>query len=195
MLTMKGGSLVVKPSFRACDDSGNASRSAGCCLNVVVTIRKISSTISTSTSATMMIVGALRRLRMRKRMVRICSFPAVLPPDEIVAERLHLDGEHLDLFAEITPGDERRDGDEQADERGAQNKRDALGELGGVAQAGLRRGRRTRSSCPTIVPTRPSSGAMPMMISSTTRPRSSRTISWRAAVCRASTFSTFGQSR
>jgi hypothetical protein len=47
---------------------------------------------------------------------------------------------------------------------------------------------------PAIVPTRPSRGAMPTMISSTTRPRSSRMISWRAAVCSASTLSALGQS-
>src|ERR1700721_1187855 len=34
---------------------------------------------------------------------------------------------------------------------------------------------------PMIVPTRPSKGAMPTMISSTKRPRSSLMISWRAA--------------
>src|SRR5271167_2768483 len=62
---------------------------------------------------------------------------SILPPDKVVAKRLHLDGEHFDLFAEITPGDERRDGDEQTDERGAENQRDALRQLGGVAQAGL----------------------------------------------------------
>src|ERR1039458_8946585 len=48
---------------------------------------------------------------------------------------------------------------------------------------------------PAMVPTRPSNGAMPTMISSTTRPRSSRTISWRAAVWSASTLSAFGRSR
>ena len=53
--------------FWADEDSGSASLSAGCCLNVVVTIRKISSTTSTSIRATMMTAGAVRRLRTRKR--------------------------------------------------------------------------------------------------------------------------------
>src|ERR1035437_3380457 len=48
---------------------------------------------------------------------------------------------------------------------------------------------------PMMVPTSPSSGAMPTMISRTTRPRSSRTISWRAAVSSESTLSALGQSR
>src|SRR5258706_10696943 len=110
MFTMNGGSLVA-PSFWDCEDSGRASFRADCCLNVVVTIRKISSTMSTSTSATMMIVGVLRRLRTRKCMVGANLFLVpILPTDEVIAERLHLHGEHLNLFAEITPRDERRDG-------------------------------------------------------------------------------------
>ena len=42
---------------------------AACCLNVVVTSRKITSTINTSINATMMTAGVLRRLRTRNRMV------------------------------------------------------------------------------------------------------------------------------
>ena len=71
-LTISGKSSLA-PVFCACVDSGNASFSAGCCRKVVVTIRKISSTISTSISATMMIVGVERRLRMEKRMVYFFS--------------------------------------------------------------------------------------------------------------------------
>ena len=67
MLTISGASSLA-PAFSDCEDSGNASFNADCCLNVVVTIRKISSTISTSINATMMIVGVERRLRMKKRM-------------------------------------------------------------------------------------------------------------------------------
>ena len=59
---MNGTSLVA-PSFRAEDDSGSCSFSTGRCLKVVVTIRKISSTMSTSMSATMITVGVDRRLR------------------------------------------------------------------------------------------------------------------------------------
>ena len=61
MLTTNGG-FSFAPDFCPCEDSGSASFNAGCCLNVVVTIRKISSTMSTSTNATMMTAGALRRL-------------------------------------------------------------------------------------------------------------------------------------
>src|SRR6266540_4825812 len=48
---------------------------------------------------------------------------------------------------------------------------------------------------PLIVPTNPSSGAMPTMISSTTRPRSICAISCRARVWMASAFSPLGQFR
>ena len=69
MLTTNGG-FSFAPDFCACDDSGIASRSADCCLNVVVTIKKISSTMSTSISATMMTAGVVRRLRTRKRIIK-----------------------------------------------------------------------------------------------------------------------------
>ena len=48
---------------------------------------------------------------------------------------------------------------------------------------------------PETVPISPIKGAMPTMTSSSTNPRSSRTISWRARVCTASTFSERGQRR
>src|SRR5437588_12796300 len=102
MLTMKGRSSLA-PAFLDWEDSGNASLSADCCLNVVVTSKKITSTISTSISATMMTAGVVRRLRTWKRILFLAS---VLSADEIVAKSFHFHGEHLDLFAEITPCDE-----------------------------------------------------------------------------------------
>jgi NADH-quinone oxidoreductase subunit C len=62
--------------------------------------------------------------------------PGVLFADEFVANGFHLDGEHLDLFGKITPCHQRGDGDEQAEQRGLQNQRDALCELGGVDYMG-----------------------------------------------------------
>jgi hypothetical protein len=48
----------------ACEDSGSARCREGCgFLKVVVTIRKMSTTINTSISATMMTAGGGRRLR------------------------------------------------------------------------------------------------------------------------------------
>src|SRR5579859_7071843 len=67
MLTTNGG-FSFAPAFLACDDSGNCSFNAACCLKVVVTSRKINSTMSTSISATMMTAGVVRRLRTKKRM-------------------------------------------------------------------------------------------------------------------------------
>ncbi|OQB93859.1 MAG: hypothetical protein BWX84_00416 [Verrucomicrobia bacterium ADurb.Bin118] len=51
------GASSWAPVRSAWVDSGSASRRAGCCLKVVVTVRKITITISTSISATMMIGG------------------------------------------------------------------------------------------------------------------------------------------
>ena len=48
---------------------------------------------------------------------------------------------------------------------------------------------------PETAPIRPSNGAMPVMISSTMRPRSRMTISWRARVSTDSTFSERGARR
>src|SRR3984885_2960537 len=134
MVTTSGG-FSFAPGLSACVDSGSTRCSGGACLKVVVTSRKITSTISTSISATMMTAGAVRRLRMRNLIA--CSFlVAVLAADEFVAERFHLHGEHLDLFAEITPRHQRRNGDEQADQGRLQNQADALRKLGGVVEAG-----------------------------------------------------------
>ena len=80
MLTTNGG-FSFAPAFLACDDSGSASFSADCCLNVVVTSRKITSTMSTSISATMMTAGVVRRLRTRKRM-----------SNEVEGRRLNIEG-------------------------------------------------------------------------------------------------------
>src|SRR5271170_2507537 len=143
MLTTNGG-FSFAPSFLACEDSGSASLSADCCLNVVVTSKKITSTISTSISATMMTAGVVRRLRTKKCMAFAylffrCAFGlagfgignrrrifvhgiwnfGIHPPDKIVEQRFHFHGEDFDFFAEITPCDKRRNGDEQADERRA----------------------------------------------------------------------------
>jgi hypothetical protein len=52
---------------RGCFDSGNASFNAGVCLNEVVTIMKISSTIKISISDMMITAGVCRFLRVVKR--------------------------------------------------------------------------------------------------------------------------------
>src|SRR3974390_3018812 len=149
MLTTNGG-FSVAPCFLACEESGSCSFNAVCCLNVVVTSRKISSTMSTSISATMMTAGVVRRLRTRKRMsirighlgldsrlpgfgvgnkLRFRNEPATFrresarrrfrieTPDKIVAERLHFHGQHFDFFAEITPENQRRNGNKQTYQR------------------------------------------------------------------------------
>src|ERR1700679_1964922 len=117
MLTTRGG-FSFAPGFTASVESGRVRCSAGCVLKVVVTSRKITSTISTSISATMMTAGVVRRLWMWKRMVRADELllVPVLPADELIAQSFHLDRKHLDLLGEISPGDERGDGDEQADQ-------------------------------------------------------------------------------
>src|SRR5271154_858748 len=112
MLTTKGG-VSFAPGFFDCEESGSCTLSAACCLNVVVTSRKITSTMSTSISATMMTAGVVRRLRTKNFM---SLFARVLAADKIVAELLHFHGEDLDFFAEKTPRDERGNGDEQSDE-------------------------------------------------------------------------------
>jgi hypothetical protein len=65
MLTINGG-LSFAPDLRAWVDSGRVRCRAGGCLNVVVTSRKITSTISTSIRATMITAGAECFLRMKK---------------------------------------------------------------------------------------------------------------------------------
>ena len=52
--------LSVAPLL-GCFDSGKSQSDRRCCLNTVVTIRKISTTIKTSMSDTMITVGACRR--------------------------------------------------------------------------------------------------------------------------------------
>src|SRR5688572_4404633 len=135
MLTMSGA-VSSAPDFLACDDSGSARRSAGCCLNVVVTIRKISITMRISISATMMTVGAPRRLRMKKRMLLGDQFP-VLPANEFVTQRFHLHGEGLNLLRVIAPRNQGRNGNQQADKGGTEDERNSLGQLGRVGKAGL----------------------------------------------------------
>src|ERR1035437_8926631 len=61
MLTTRGGASLAR-FFCAWDDSGRESLRAGCCLKVVVTIRKMSSTMRMSIRATMITAGACRRL-------------------------------------------------------------------------------------------------------------------------------------
>ena len=61
-------SLLTAGVALACEDSGSASFTAAWFVNVVVTTMKMSTTISTSISATMMTMGGFRFLRGRNRM-------------------------------------------------------------------------------------------------------------------------------
>src|SRR5580704_16047847 len=100
MNTTSGG-VSVAPALVACDDSGSARRSDACgFLKVVVTIKKISTTISTSIIATMMTAGGLFFLRMKNRM-SVPGLPAILPPEKFRADAFHLNREPLDFFVVI----------------------------------------------------------------------------------------------
>src|ERR1035437_4243024 len=71
-------------------------------------------------------------------MFDVFSFLAgVLAADEFIAQPFHFDGEDFDFFREITPRDERRNTNEQADERRPQNVADARCQLARVVQPGL----------------------------------------------------------
>jgi len=104
----------------------------------------------------------------------------VLPPDEVVAERLHFGRRVLDFFAVITPRDERGDGDGQAI-----NVARKINAMPWASLAASFRPVWPRFANTVIMPAdgadQPSNGAMRRMISSTTgRVRAGR-LSWRAA--------------
>ena len=60
------------------------------------------------------------------------AFGAIMLAEEFVAQGFHAHGERLDLARVVAPGNHRRDGDEQAEERGVQGDADPLGEAGMV---------------------------------------------------------------
>src|SRR5262245_55760674 len=128
------------PGFATCD-FGSASLSAFCwLLNVVDTIKKMSTTSSTSMSDTMMTEGVRRRLFLTKFMrlldaslrqrSNIIVFGAVMFAQEFVAKIFHFDAEILDLLRVVIPADQGRNRDQQAHQRCAQCEADAIGEVG-----------------------------------------------------------------
>src|SRR5947208_704365 len=104
----------VAPVLGVCFDSGKTSFNAGCCLKVVVTIMKISSTIRMSISEMIMIVGGWRRLRMVNCMAHSFLVVKIKAPQKSVAQRFHLDGQRLHLLVVVAPRDQRRNRDQQA---------------------------------------------------------------------------------
>src|ERR1019366_798955 len=64
------------------------------------------------------------------------DFFPMLAAEEFIAKRFHFDRDRLDLLGVVTPEDERGDGDQQTEERRAQDQRDAFGQLRGVDLAG-----------------------------------------------------------
>src|SRR5580693_120268 len=137
MLTIKGGSSFA-PDLRAWVDSGRLRRRAGGCLKVVVTSRKITSTIRTSIYAKMMTAGAVCFLRIKKRMLisrRLGLFiVAILAAKELVAQGFHLDGKDLDLLVEVAPGHEGWNRNQEANQGRAQDQADPLGQFRRVAR-------------------------------------------------------------
>src|ERR1051325_498814 len=123
VMVMMSGGLSVTPGLGGCRMvSGRVILNAGVSLNAVVTIRKISTTSSTSMSDTMMTEGARRRLWPEK-FIANSSFVSALAlsrsgcvivlAQEFVADRFQLHGQVLDFLAVIAPRDKCRDGDEQ----------------------------------------------------------------------------------
>ena len=64
--------------------------------------------------------------------IRRSRLGAVMLAEEFVADGFHADGKTFHLAAVVTPGHQRRNGDDEAHERGVERDADAVGELGAV---------------------------------------------------------------
>src|SRR5690242_16045024 len=111
MVTIIGGELDA-PSFGLATDFGRLIFNAGTWRKLVVTIKKIRSTIRMSISEMMITAGGWRRLRVVNR-ISDADFVAVLAAEETFANGFHFYGERFHLFIVVAPGDEGGNGDNQ----------------------------------------------------------------------------------
>src|SRR3954462_12330459 len=111
--------------------SGNVICSSATRWYVVVTMRKMRMTSSTSISGMKLISGSSRP-RIPRRFMLLALL--VREVDELDRLLLHLDHERVDLGAEVAVEDHRGDRDDEAHRRVVQRDGDALRELDGIGR-------------------------------------------------------------